>query len=99
MIALIDEIEGIRLPVKAHAGARRNAITGEHAGQLKVSVTQAPERGKANDAIVDILCSTLSLHRNQITLLSGETNPAKVFRISDISLAQLQTRLNAVLLK
>ena len=50
MIRLVTNSSGVVLPVKAQAGARRNAITGEHDGALKVAVSQVPEKGKANAA-------------------------------------------------
>jgi uncharacterized protein (TIGR00251 family) len=93
MIALERRIDGVLLPVRAQPGAKRNAITGEHAGQLKVSVTQAPEKGKANQAIIDVLASELSLKRAQISLVSGETSSQKKFLIIEIELAELARRV------
>ena len=40
--------QGVVIAVRAQPGAKKNGITGEHDGALKVSVTQAPEKGKAN---------------------------------------------------
>ena len=51
MIELTPHAEGTILPVHAQPGARRNAILGERAGALRVAVTAAPEKGKANAAI------------------------------------------------
>ena len=92
-----ERADGIVLPVKAHPGARRNGITGLHDGQLKVSVTQAPERGKANAALIKVLCKELDLRKSQVTLISGETSAQKQFLIQDIPLKELQTKLAAVL--
>ena len=39
--------------VKAHPGARKNAITGELTGSLKVSLTSPPVEGRANDACIE----------------------------------------------
>ncbi|TXT33772.1 MAG: hypothetical protein FD138_1796, partial [Planctomycetota bacterium] len=55
MIALETHPQGIIVPVKAQPGARRNGVAGEHAGALKVQVTQAPEDGKATDAVLELL--------------------------------------------
>ena len=38
MIALEQRAEGVILPVRARAGARRNGITGEHNGSLEPGV-------------------------------------------------------------
>ena len=97
LISLEERDSGIILPVRAQPGAKKNALTGEHAGQLKVSVTQAPEKGKANAAIIEVLADDLSLKRSQIALLSGETSSQKKFLVTGISMPDLQARINAAL--
>lgn len=84
---------GIVLNVKAHAGARSNGVRGVQAESLQVSVTQAPEKGKANKAIIAVLADALSLRKNQIELLSGDTSPRKRVLLRDIQRSELQTRL------
>jgi len=93
MIALEPHAEGVILPVRAQPGARRNEIRGEHEGALKVSVTQAAEKGKANKAIVALLAKTLSLRKSQIELVSGETSHHKRFLVRGMTPEQLQERL------
>ncbi len=93
MIELEPRENGVVLPVKAHPGARRNEIRGEQNGMLRVSVTQAPEKGKANKAIVALLSKLLSLKKSQIQLVSGETSSQKRFLISDASVAELAERI------
>ena len=93
MIALEKHPQGTILPVRAHAGARRNGIQGERAGSLQVSVTQAPEKGKANQAIIAILAEALSLRNSQIELLAGETSPHKRFLVRGILSAELRARI------
>lgn len=95
LISLEQRDTGIILPVRAQPGAKKNALTGEHAGQLKVSVTQAPEKGKANAAIVDVLADALGLRRSQISLISGETSSQKKFLITGITIEELQSRIAA----
>lgn len=92
-IQLEDTSSGILLPIKAQAGARRNGITGEHAGSLKVAVTQAPENGKANAAIIAVLAESLQVKRNQIELVSGATSTQKRFLVSGITRLELEQRL------
>ena len=55
MIELSPHERGTVLRVKAQPNARKAGILGEHAGSLKVGVTVAPEKGKANAAILEIL--------------------------------------------
>ncbi len=97
MIALEPHAEGTILPIRAHPGARRNGIRGHHGGMLKVSVTQAPEKGKANKALVALLAEQLSLRKSQIELLSGETTAQKRFLIRGIAPAELLQRIAPLL--
>ena len=93
MIALQPHPQGVILPVRAQAAARQNAIRGEQNGMIKVSVTQAPEKGKANKAIIEVLADRLSLRTSQIELVSGETSPQKLFLVRGISLKELSERI------
>ncbi len=85
--------DGVLLPVLAHAKARRNAITGEHDGHLKVSVTQAPEKGKANEAIRAVLAKTLGIKKAQLRLAAGETSARKQFLVTGEALERLRERI------
>ena len=97
MLELDDHAEGTVLSVRARAGARRNGITGEHAGSLQVSVTQAPEKGKANKAIIAVLAKALDIRKSQIELISGATSPQKRFLIRAASLATIRVRVEDAL--
>ena len=94
MIELEESASGVRLPVQAQPKARKNGLVGTHDGRLKVAVTQAPEKGKANDALVKILASVLGLRRSQIEIISGATSSKKTFLITGIKLQVLQRRLD-----
>jgi len=97
MIALEAHAEGVILPVRAQPGARRNEIRGEQAGALKVCVTQVAEKGKANKAVIEVLCDRLELRKSQVELLAGETSQQKRFLVRGLSATDLQTRIAAVL--
>lgn len=93
MIRLEPHTEGSILPVRAHAGARRNEASGEHDGALRVAVTQAPEKGKANKAIAALLAKSLDVRKSDVELLSGETSSQKRFLIRGLAVEELQSRL------
>lgn len=99
MIALAPHSAGVLLPVRAQPGARVNALRGEHQGALKVAVTQAPEKGKANRAVIETLARALDLSRSQFTLLSGETSHDKRFVVTGVTLEELTRRVNEALAK
>ena len=89
--------DGVLLPVQAFPASRKNAVNGVRQGRLKVAVTQAPEKGKANEAIIEVLAKVLGLKRRQISLISGETNPLKKFLISGVEFPELVQRLRQLL--
>src|SRR5262245_33171875 len=97
MIELQTTTGGSILPVHAQPGARKNGITGVHAGRLKVAVAQAPEKGKANQALVKLLAELLDIKRSQIALVAGETSHHKKLLIAGIDQATLEQRLAALL--
>lgn len=74
-----DGEAGCFLPVKARPGGRRNEIGSAHDGALRVEVTAAPEKGKANKAIIKLLAAKFDVAAGQILLVSGETDPHKLF--------------------
>jgi len=97
MIELKPHAEGVVLPVRAQPGARRSSVCGTHNGMLKVSVAAAPEKGKANQAMIEALCEALSLRRGQVELVAGATARNKQFLVRGVSIAELGARIAAVL--
>lgn len=94
MIELEESANGVLLPVQAQPKARKNGLVGTHDGRLKVAVTQAPEKGKANDALVKLLASALGLRRSQIELVSGATSSRKMFLVTGVDIPELQRRID-----
>jgi uncharacterized protein (TIGR00251 family) len=90
MIQLATHPRGVILPVRAQASARRNGVVGEHYGMLRVAVTAAPEKGKANKAIVEVLADALNVSKSSIELLSGETSQQKQFLIVGANVEKLR---------
>ena len=66
------------------------------AGTLRVSVTQSPEKGKANKALIELLSKSLSLRKSQLELLAGETSPQKRFLVRGVTPAELAQRIAAI---
>jgi len=97
MIALESHPEGTILPIRAHPGARRNEITGCHDGMLKVSITQAPEKGKANKALIALLSNALGVKKSQLELLAGETSQQKRFLVRGLTPEEVSRQIAPLL--
>ena len=97
MISLSRHAEGTVVPVRAQPGARRSAILGERNGALRVAVSAAPERGKANEAIQKLLADALGCRPSLIVLVQGETSRDKRFLVSGLELAELERRVEKLI--
>ena len=93
MLHLEPHPDGAILPVRAQPGARRNEIRGVQDGILKVCVTQSPEKGKANKALVEVLSKALGLKKSQIELIAGQTSHQKRFLVRNIEVQELAQRV------
>jgi uncharacterized protein (TIGR00251 family) len=72
---------GTRLRLRVAAGASRSRVAGAHGGALKLSVRTAPERGRANREVLELLASRFGVAARDIDLVSGATSPDKVVRL------------------
>ncbi|MFO0891420.1 MAG: DUF167 domain-containing protein [Isosphaeraceae bacterium] len=97
MIELTAHPQGTVLAVHAQPGAKRNGVLGERAGALRVAVTAAPEKGKANAAIASLLSRLLGCRGSQVTQLSGETSRQKRFLIAGLTPDELRPLIAALL--
>lgn len=96
MIELTPHAGGTVVPVRAQPGARKNAVLGERAGALRVAVSAAPEKGKANAAIVAVLADALGCRAAQVGLLAGATSREKKFLVSGLPAEEIRRRLDAL---
>ena len=93
MITLRDTPNGCTVAVRVHPGAKRNAITGEHNGAVKISLTTPPADGRANDALIAFLAAHLKVSSGGITLLTGTSSRSKTLRIAGKSAVDIQAAL------
>jgi len=68
-------------------------IVGRHGTAWKVRVTQAPEDGKANAAVVQLLADTLALPRRDVEIVSGHASRDKTIALAGIDPAEIERRL------
>jgi hypothetical protein len=90
---------GLRVRIRLTPKASRTAIRGVEAdaagrARLKVHVTAAPQKGKANAALLKALAKAWSLPIRDLSLLSGQSNREKVIVVAGEP-AALSARLAA----
>jgi uncharacterized protein len=83
------------LRLRVVPGASRPGVVGRYREGWKVRVTAAPEAGKANDAVLALLATTLVIPRHDLALTSGASSRDKVVRLVGISSDDADARLAA----
>lgn len=87
---------GIEFDVLATPGSSVSKVRGVHGTALKVAVRAAPERGKANDEVVDVLASFFDVAPQSVAILSGETSRNKRVRITGLSIDTALARIKTL---
>lgn len=88
--------QGYLLKLHVVPGARKTAVAGLHGDRLKIKVAAPPEKGRANDELLEFLARSLKLPRQAVQLTSGASSRAKVVAVHDLS-PDLSSRLTALL--
>ena len=94
-VLVVAAAGGVRLQLRVKPGGRSDRLLGPHDGALKLEVRAAPERGRANDAVVRLLAAILDIGRSQVGVVAGATGRDKVVVIGGISVAEVARRLEA----
>jgi len=87
---------GVALEILATPGSSVSKVRNVHGNALKVAVRAAPERGKANDEIVEVLAEFFGVPRGSVTILSGETSRNKRVRIAGLSIDSALARIKTL---
>jgi uncharacterized protein len=84
-----------RLRLRVSPGAPRSQIVGRHGDGWKVRVGAAPESGKANQALIELLSATLEIPRDRIEIVAGRGSRDKTIVVHDLSEADVEARMTA----
>src|SRR6184192_2165083 len=87
--------ETTRLRLRVSPGARRSAVVGRQGDAWKVRIAEAPERGRANEAVLRLLAETLTLPRTALTLVSGHGTREKIVELTGIGPGLTERRLSS----
>ena len=86
---------GVRLALRLTPRASRNAVDGVAVGAegrplLKLRLVAPPVEGAANDALIAFLAKTLSLHKADIAIRSGQAGRTKILHLAGDNAGILQ---------
>lgn len=79
--------------VKVVPGASRTRVVGLLGGALKVTVAAAPEKGRANTALIKHLATLLKVPARSISVEKGQSVPNKLLRIEGLAAVEVMRLL------
>jgi uncharacterized protein len=82
-----------RLRLRVIPGSGKPGIVGRYGAGWKLRVTAPPERGKANEATLDMLADTLGLAATNLRLVSGHGSRDKTVEVAGLTTAEAERRL------
>ena len=101
-----DNIGGLKLAsladtvvftIKVSPAASRNCFDGIYDGMLKIKLSVAPERGKANQALIEFLSKKMNIKKKFIQIVSGKTSKIKQVSVENINTENLSEKLQAII--
>jgi uncharacterized protein YggU (UPF0235/DUF167 family) len=79
--------------VRVIPGAGEAGVVGRYGEGWKLRVTAPPERGKANEATLELLADTLGLAATKLRLVSGHGSRDKTVEITGLTTDEAERRL------
>ena len=83
--AVVQTASGVVIRVHVQPKSRREQILGMHGDRIKLTVTEPPDKGKANEAVVRLIAKELSLAMSRVELLRGSTSRQKDLLVPELS--------------
>jgi uncharacterized protein (TIGR00251 family) len=94
-LAFEEHNEGVVFKAKIVPGSSgQTRICGLLDEMLKIKVSAAPEKGKANQCLVKFLAKQLGVKKNAVNIISGTTSPIKHVQVSGMSADTLMKKLS-----
>ena len=83
------------LRLRVVPGAHRAGIVGRYGDAWKIRVAAAPEAGKANDAVIDLLARTFDIPSRDLELTAGKASRDKVVTLQGLTSEAAESLLEA----
>jgi uncharacterized protein len=86
----------VTIEIVARPGASRRGIVRLDPRGLIIALSAAPEKGKANDELIEYLARELKVARSTIAIVRGDSSRRKTVRIEPCDPAATAARLEAL---
>jgi uncharacterized protein (TIGR00251 family) len=82
----------ITITAKVVPGSSRTEFAGYQGEMYRFKVAAAPEKGRANKALIDYLAGIFNIKKNDIQIQSGQTSRIKQILLRGVSCQDVQTQ-------
>ena len=89
-------IDEVVIEVTARPGASQRGIIGVTGERLVIGVNSRPEKGKANDELIEYLARETRVPRSALLIVRGETSRRKTIRIVTHEPTRVSSRLHQI---
>ena len=80
----------VRFAVHVQPRASRSEIVGMQGGAIKVRLAAPPVDGAANEALVELIATSLDVPRRAVRIVSGATSRAKTVEVEGAGAAAVR---------
>lgn len=90
---LRDTDDGALLSVRVTPKASADRLGPVHDDRLKIAVTTAPDKGKANAHLAKLLAKRLGVAKGAVSVVAGDTDRAKTVLLRGLSAQAVRDKL------
>jgi len=92
-VDITESEDGVVLAVKVVPGASKTAIAGEYDGMLKIKLSAPPQKGKANQCLIEFVARRLGVKKKAVSIVSGHTSALKKVQICGLTAEEVVSGL------
>ncbi|MFZ0677607.1 MAG: DUF167 domain-containing protein [Candidatus Binatus sp.] len=89
-------IDEVVIEVTAKPGASRRGVIGVTGERLVVAIHSPPDKGKANDELIEYLAREMRVPRSALLIVRGETSRSKTIRVVTHEPTKVASRLRKI---
>ena len=89
-------IDEVVIEVTARPGASHRGVIGVTGERLVIGVNSRPEKGKANEELIEYLAREMRVPRSALLIVRGETSRRKTIRIVTHEPTRVSSRLHQI---
>ena len=71
----------MKISIKVHPKSKKSRVVKLSEASYEVWVNAAPDKGRANEAIVEAMSEYLEIAKSRLALVSGQTSKNKIFEL------------------